>query len=114
MKKVKEIIEVMETLAPTFLKEDFDNVGLMVGDREKEVKKVLLALDCTLKVVEEAKENNVDFDFKDISSSFPALKEYLNIRETNPIYEEVKNKGGLGIPCFLKDEKVTLNLDDVL
>lgn len=60
------------------------------------------------------KENNVDFDFKDISSSFPALKEYLNIRETNPIYEEVKNKGELGIPCFLKDEKVTLNLDDVL
>ena len=60
------------------------------------------------------KENKVDFDCKDISSSFPALKEYLNIRETNPIYEEVKNKGGLGIPCFLKDEKVTLNLDDIL
>ena len=40
-------MEVMETLAPTFLKEDFDNVGLMVGDREKEVKKVLVALDCT-------------------------------------------------------------------
>lgn len=60
------------------------------------------------------KENNVNFDFKDISSSFPALKEYLNIRENNPIYEEVKNKSGVGIPCFLKDEKVTLNLDDVL
>ena len=26
------------------------------------------------------KENKIDFDFKDISSSFPALKEYLNIR----------------------------------
>lgn len=60
MKKVKEIIEVIETLAPISLKEDFDNVGLMVGDREKEVKKVLLALDCTLKVIQEAKENNVD------------------------------------------------------
>lgn len=60
MKKVKEIIEVMEVLAPTFLKEDFDNVGLMVGDNEKEVKKVLLALDCTLKVIQEAKDNNVD------------------------------------------------------
>lgn len=60
MRKVKEIIEVMETLAPTFLKEDFDNVGLMVGDREKEVKKVLVALECTLKVVQEAKDNNVD------------------------------------------------------
>ena len=60
MKKVRDIIEAMESLAPSFLKEDFDNVGLMIGDREKEVKKVLLALDCTLKVVEEAKENNVD------------------------------------------------------
>lgn len=60
MKKVKEVIEVIESLAPTYLKEDFDNVGLMVGDKEKEVKIVLLALDCTLKVIEEAKDNNVD------------------------------------------------------
>ena len=60
MKKVKDIIEAMESLAPSFLKEDFDNVGLMVGDRNKNVKKILLALDCTIKVIEEAKENNVD------------------------------------------------------
>ena len=60
MKKVRDIIREIEALAPIFLKEDFDNVGLMVGDRDKEVKKVLLALDCTLKVVEEAKRENVD------------------------------------------------------
>lgn len=60
------------------------------------------------------KENMIDFDFKDISSSFPALKEYLNLRETSFIYEDVKIKGGLGIPCFLKGEKVTLNLNDIL
>lgn len=60
MKKVKDIMGAMEAIAPVSLKEDFDNVGLMVGDREKDVKKVLFALDCTLKVVEEAKENNVD------------------------------------------------------
>ena len=58
--KLNDIINIIEDIAPVNLKEDFDNVGLMVGDREKEVKKVLLALDCTLKVVEEAKENNVD------------------------------------------------------
>ena len=29
----------------------------MVGDKEKEVHKVLLALDCTKKVIEEAKRN---------------------------------------------------------
>lgn len=60
MSRVNDIIYEMEKLAPTYLKEDFDNVGLMVGDRSKNVKKVLLALDCTLKVIEEGKENNVD------------------------------------------------------
>lgn len=60
MKKVKDIIKEMEIFAPKYLKEDFDNVGLMVGDKEKEVNKILLALDCTLDVIEEAKENNID------------------------------------------------------
>ena len=60
MIKVNNVIKEMETLAPICLKEDFDNVGLMVGDRNKEVKKVLLALDCTLKVIEEAKDAAAD------------------------------------------------------
>ena len=53
--KVRDIISEMERIAPPSLKEDYDNVGLMVGDNEKEVNKVLLALDCTKEVIEEAK-----------------------------------------------------------
>lgn len=60
MKKVKDIMDEMEKLAPTYLKEDFDNVGLMVGDKNQKVEKVLIALDCTLDVIEEAKGLNVD------------------------------------------------------
>lgn len=60
MKRVKDIIEIMEGFAPVNLKEDFDNVGLMVGDKEKEVKRILLSLDCTLEVIEEAKEKDID------------------------------------------------------
>lgn len=60
MRKVKDIIFEMENFAPNYLKEDFDNVGLMVGDREKDVNRVILALDCTLDVIEEAKENKAD------------------------------------------------------
>ena len=41
MIKVNNIINEMELLAPTYLKEDFDNVGLMVGDKNKEVKKFI-------------------------------------------------------------------------
>lgn len=58
--KVKEIIKEMESLAPPFLKESYDNVGLMVGDENQDVNKILLALDCTKEVIEEAKTNNVD------------------------------------------------------
>lgn len=58
--KVSDIAIELEMLAPAFLKEDYDNVGLMVGDYEKNVKKVLLALDCTKEVIKEAKENKVD------------------------------------------------------
>lgn len=58
--KVSEIIREMEKIAPPFLKESYDNVGLMVGDENKEVKKILFALDCTKAVVSEAKENNID------------------------------------------------------
>ena len=58
--KVKDIVKAMEILAPPVLKESFDNVGLMVGSTDKVIKKVLLALDCTTKVIQEAKEKSVD------------------------------------------------------
>lgn len=52
--KVKDIARIMEDYAPVHLKESYDNVGLMVGDSDCEVTKILIALDCTLKVIEEA------------------------------------------------------------
>ncbi|MBD7909769.1 MULTISPECIES: Nif3-like dinuclear metal center hexameric protein [Clostridium] len=58
--KVRDIIKEMEIIAPPFLKESYDNIGLMVGEEEKLVKKVLLALDCTKEVINEAKENQID------------------------------------------------------
>ncbi|MDZ4991772.1 Nif3-like dinuclear metal center hexameric protein [Clostridium perfringens] len=54
--KLNDIIKIIEDIAPVNLKEGFDNVGLMVGDREKNITKVLLALDCTEEVIREAKE----------------------------------------------------------
>lgn len=58
--KVKDIMSVMNKIAPEILKEGFDNVGLMVGDERQDVNKVLLALDCTNEVIKEAKENKCD------------------------------------------------------
>lgn len=55
MVKINDVINIMERIAPENLKESYDNVGFMVGDRNNEVTKILVALDCTLNVIEEAK-----------------------------------------------------------
>jgi dinuclear metal center YbgI/SA1388 family protein len=52
--KVRDIQDLMEKFAPNYLKESYDNVGLMVGDLNSEVTSILVALDCTLEVIKEA------------------------------------------------------------
>ncbi|MSS07514.1 Nif3-like dinuclear metal center hexameric protein [Clostridium sp. WB02_MRS01] len=47
-----ELIEKLELLAPTGCACDWDNVGLLAGRGDKEVKKVFIALDATDEVVE--------------------------------------------------------------
>ncbi len=56
----KEIIEQIESVYPKTAALGFDNVGLLVGSDEKEVKKIYLALDATDEVIEEAVKNGVD------------------------------------------------------
>ena len=56
--KVKNVIDIMESLAPINLRDSYDNVGLMVGSRESTVTNILVALDCTLKVIKEAVEKD--------------------------------------------------------
>ena len=52
--KVKDIIKVIEEFAPLAIQEGWDNSGLCVGSPEDEVTSVLLALDCTPALVDEA------------------------------------------------------------
>ena len=58
--KLKEIINLIEKWAPLELAEDFDNVGLILGDENVEVKKALITLDTLENVVDEAVENKCD------------------------------------------------------
>ena len=60
MTKVSDIIKVMEKFAPSELKEDFDNVGLLIGKEDGKVRKVLLALDVDESVALEAIEFGAD------------------------------------------------------
>lgn len=52
--KVKEIISLIENIAPPHLQEDYDNAGLITGHADSEVTGILLCLDSTEAVLEEA------------------------------------------------------------
>ena len=58
--KVSEIIEIIENIAPPEIAEEWDNVGLLLGDKDKNVSKVLVALDINAEIIRQATENKVD------------------------------------------------------
>lgn len=69
----------------------------------------------TLYALYKLKDQKAEVEFQDISSSFPALKAFLEARENNPIYDNVKKNGWIGIPFFtLEDGTQAFELDAVL
>ena len=52
--KVKELSSYLESLAPLSYQESYDNCGLLVGSDQMEISQVLITLDCTEEVVQEA------------------------------------------------------------
>ncbi|WP_250277663.1 Nif3-like dinuclear metal center hexameric protein [[Clostridium] colinum] len=73
--KCSDIINIMEEYANPNLAEEWDNVGLMVGDENKTINKILVALDVDDKIIDEAIEKKCDmiithhpFIFKGIKS----------------------------------------------
>ncbi len=58
MPKVKDITAFLENFAPLGLQESYDNAGLITGDVNSEIDSILVTLDVTEKVVEEAIQKN--------------------------------------------------------
>jgi len=67
--KVKDITQFLEELAPLHLQESYDNAGLIVGNREMEVSKVLVSLDATPDIVQEA----IDSGYNMVVSHHPIV-----------------------------------------
>lgn len=60
MTKICDIYNLINEFAPYNLQESYDNSGVNVGSTEKEVRKILLALDVTNEVCDEAISENAD------------------------------------------------------
>jgi len=70
------IAEVIEKLAPREWAEPWDNVGLLVGRSDQSVENVLLALDVTPAVIDEAIERNAGLIISHHPFPFQAVKRF--------------------------------------
>ena len=70
----REIVKPIEEFAPIVLQESWDNCGFSVGNPDGEVRKALIALDCTEEVLDEAIELGCDIIITHHPLIFKGLK----------------------------------------
>lgn len=91
------IAKTIERLAPKALSEEWDNTGLQVGDPERPVERVLVSLDITDEVLDEAISLGVDM----IISHHPVLfKPQKSIRNDNPVGRILRRAIQKGIDIY--------------
>ena len=76
--QIREICQQMEAWAPVAWQESYDNAGLLVGDASTEVKGILISLDCTEEVVEEAIRKGCNLIISHHPIIFSGLKRLTN------------------------------------
>ena len=71
---VEDVINQLEKVAPVNLAEEWDNVGLLIGDKKNEVSGILISLDCDESSVEFAIKNNLNLIITHHPVIFKCLK----------------------------------------
>lgn len=89
---VKSITDLIEEVAPLSLQENYDNCGLLIGDFNMEVSGVLLAIDVTEAVIDEAVLGNKNLIIAHHPLIFNGLKRITEKNETERcVAKAIKN-----------------------
>jgi dinuclear metal center YbgI/SA1388 family protein len=83
--KIKELTDFLETWTPLSLQEDYDNCGLLVGDKNASLNGVLISLDVTAAVLEEAKNKQCNLIVAHHPIIFKGLKKITGGNYTEKI-----------------------------
>ena len=78
MIKLKEITDILENWSPLESAEEFDNVGLLVGNAEAIINKAIITIDTTEEVIEEAIGNNCNLIITFHPIIFNGIKKFNN------------------------------------
>lgn len=46
----------------------------------------------------------VEYEYLDFSENLRNLKEFLKIRDDSAVFDEVRKKGSIGIPCIVEED----------
>lgn len=58
--------------------------------------------------------NNKEFKIIDIGEDVGNMKAFIRIRDNSSVFGDAKNSGGIGIPCFVREDgSVTLVPEEV-
>lgn len=92
--KCSEVVACLEKIAPCCFAEKWDNVGLLAGREDKEINKILLALDPTSEVVEEAVSWGADLLITHHPLIFSGIKsvttgDFIGKRVFNLVFRDV-------------------------
>ncbi|MBA7497656.1 GTP cyclohydrolase 1 type 2 [subsurface metagenome] len=85
--KVKNLLNNLDKIAPFFLQESFDNSGIQFADLDAPVTKILLSLDVTKGVLDEALENKVNLIITHHPFLFSPLKQIT--KQKNPLFFKI-------------------------
>jgi dinuclear metal center YbgI/SA1388 family protein len=96
--KIKDIAEAVEAIAPLGLAQEWDNVGLLIGNPDKPIKNILLTIDTTKAVVEEAKAQKADLILAYHPIIWDGLKRITADGSTANIYELIR--AGISVFCI--------------
>ena len=88
---IKELLDILDKIAPFSLQESYDNSGIQFADLEAPIIKILLALDLTLEILEEAIENKTNLILTHHPLLFAPLKQIT--KQNNPLlFQTITNQ----------------------
>ena len=68
----------------------------------------MMCPDC-VQIKEDLDRVGVAYEFMDFADNLLHLKAFLNLRDSEAVFEEVKDSGKIGIPCIVREDgSVTL------
>jgi dinuclear metal center protein, YbgI/SA1388 family len=86
-----KIIDVLNKIAPESFALEWDNVGLLVGDKNNEINKIIIGLDLTNEIINQAIKSNVNMIITHHPIFFKGIKKITDSPESKRVIRLIKH-----------------------